>query len=277
VVSAYDQLVAEGFLVTRPGGRTVVAPRVQRVAWRLEADAPEPVRHDFKPGMPDLREFPHREWNRATRSVLLAATDRDLGYGDARGSLPLRMRLAEYLGRVRAVDTAPDLVLICTGVTQALGLAVKALVAAGIRCVAIEDPAQPDVYRIVAAAGATAVPVCVDEHGVIVRALANTRARAVIVTPAHQFPRGGILSAERRQELVAWAHTCGGFIVEDDYDAEYRYDGPPVGAMQGPREESCFIRCPATGGSAGGPFSTGSCWVTGNSRSGKSKKGCAAH
>jgi len=187
------------------------------------------------------------------------------------------MRLAEYLGRVRAVDTAPDLVLICTGVTQALGLAVKPLVAAGIRCVAIEDPAQPDVYRIVAAAGATAVPVCVDEHGVVVRALANTRARAVIVTPAHQFPRGGILSAERRQELVAWAHTCGGFIVEDDYDAEYRYDGPPVGAMQGPREESCFIRCPATGGSAGGPFSTGSCWVTGNSRSGKSKKGCAAH
>jgi GntR family transcriptional regulator/MocR family aminotransferase len=232
VVGAYEQLIAEGFLISRPGGRTAAAFRVKRVDWRVEDDLPAVVQ-DFKPGVPDVREFPHREWSRATRSALKAATDRDLGYGDVRGSQPLRARLAEYLGRARAVDTAPTQVLICAGVTQALGLAVRALMASGIRCVAVEDPAQPDVRRIVAAAGASVVAVRVDDQGLVVADLANTPAAAVIVTPAHQFPTGRILSAQRRHDLVAWARACRGFIIEDDYDAEYRYDGTPVGAMQG--------------------------------------------
>jgi GntR family transcriptional regulator/MocR family aminotransferase len=161
------------------------------------------------------------------------ATDRDLGYGDVRGSQPLRARLAEYLGRTRAVDTSPPQVLISAGVTQALGLAVRALTASGIRCVAVEDPAQPDVSKIVVAAGASVVTVRVDDQGLVVTDLANTRAGAAIVTPAHQFPTGRILSAPRRHELIAWARARRGFIIEDDYDAEYRYDGTPVGAMQG--------------------------------------------
>jgi GntR family transcriptional regulator/MocR family aminotransferase len=233
VVGAYEQLVAEGFLVSRPGGRTVVAPRVRSVEWRVESDAPQALRFDFKPGVPDVREFPRREWSRASRAALRAATDSDLGYGDVRGSLPLRARLAEYLGRVRAVDTVPSQVLICAGVTQALGVAVRALVASGIRCVALEDPSHPDVRRLVTAAGATVASVRVDEHGLVVRDLANSRAGAVFVTPAHQFPTGAVMSAERRRELVAWACAAGGFIVEDDYDSEYRYDSAPVGAMQG--------------------------------------------
>ncbi len=232
VVGAYEQLIAEGFLVSRARSRTVAAPTAKRVAWHLENDAPARVQ-DFKPGVPDVREFPHREWSRATRNVLKSVTDRDLGYGDVRGSAPLRARLAEYLGRARAVDTSPAQVLICTGVTQALGLAVRALTAAGIRCVAVEDPSQPDVRRIVAAAGASVVTVPVDGEGIIVAELPKTAATAVILTPAHQFPTGCILSAQRRHQLIAWARACRGFIVEDDYDAEYRYDGPPVGAIQG--------------------------------------------
>jgi GntR family transcriptional regulator/MocR family aminotransferase len=233
VVTAYEQLVAEGVLVSRRGGRTIVASRVIRVARRAEADAPGSRRHDFKPGVPDVREFPRRDWSRATRSALKAATDRDLGYGDVRGSQPLRLRMAEYLGRARAVDATASQLLICTGVTQALGLAVKALTASGIRCVAVEDPSHPDLRRLVAAAGATVVGIRVDAQGLVVADLANSRARAIIVTPAHQFPTGRILSGPRRHELLAWARGCGGYIVEDDYDAEYRYDGAPVGAIQG--------------------------------------------
>jgi GntR family transcriptional regulator/MocR family aminotransferase len=233
VVGAYEQLIAEGFLVSRPGGRTVIGPRVRRVEWRTESDSSRVLRFDFKPGVPDVREFPRREWSRATRAVLKGATDQDLGYGDARGSLPLRARLAEYLGRVRAVDTIPGQVLVCAGVTQALGIAVRALVASGIRCIAVEDPSHPDLRRLAAAAGATVAAVRVDADGLVVRELANTRAGAVIVTPAHQFPTGAVMSAQRRHELVAWASACGGFVIEDDYDSEYRYDTAPVGAMQG--------------------------------------------
>ena len=232
IVGAYEQLIAEGFLVSRPRGLTAAAPKLRRLARNVEGDAPARGQ-DFKPGVPDVREFPRREWSRATRSALRAVSDRDLGYGDVRGSQLLRTRLAEYLGRARAVDTSPAQVLICAGVTQALGLAARALVASGIRCVAVEDPSQPDVRLILAAAGASVVTVPVDDQGLVVADLMNTAASAVIVTPAHQFPTGCILSAQRRRELVAWARLRRGYVIEDDYDAEYRYDRTPVGAMQG--------------------------------------------
>lgn len=167
VVGAYEQLIAEGFLVSRPRGLTAAAPRLRRLDWKAEADAPAKGQ-DFKPGVPDVREFPRREWSRATRSALRMASERDLGYGDVRGSKPLRTRLTEYLGRARAVDTCPAQILICAGVTQALGLAAKALAASGITCVAVEDPSQPEVRHILAAAGATVVSVPVDEEGLVV-------------------------------------------------------------------------------------------------------------
>jgi GntR family transcriptional regulator/MocR family aminotransferase len=233
VVGAYEQLTAEGFLVSRPGGRTAIASRLKRVGGHPEPFALPPPRYDFKPGVPDVREFPWREWNRATKSALHAGTNQDLGYGDMRGSLVLRIRLAEYLGRVRAVDTVPNQIMICGGVTQALGIAVKALIARGIDRMALEAPSHPDLRRLIAAAGASAVAVRVDESGVVVRDLANTGAKAVIVTPTHQFPTGAVLSGPRRHELVAWAAACDGFIIEDDYDSEYRYDGTSVGAIQG--------------------------------------------
>lgn len=233
VVGAYEQLTSEGFLISLPRGRTIVAPRARTVIPRVRAAAPQVLRYDFRPGLPDVREFPRREWSRAAKQALRTASHRDLGYGDVSGVERLRICLAEYLARVRAVDTMPGDVLICGGVTQALGLAVRALVASGIRNVAIEDPSHPDLRRLVAAAGARVVSVRVDEQGLIVPRLANTSARAVIVTPAHQFPTGAILSSQRRLELVRWAVSCGGFVIEDDYDAEFRYDAPPVGAIQG--------------------------------------------
>src|SRR5207248_1957661 len=157
VVGAYEQLTSEGFLISLPRGRTIVAPRARTVIPRARAAAPQVLRYDFRPGLPDVREFPRREWGRAAKQALRAASDRDLGYGDISGVERLRTCLAEYLARVRAVDTTPGDVLICGGVTQALGLAVRALVASGIRNVAIEDPSHPDLRRLVAAAGASVV------------------------------------------------------------------------------------------------------------------------
>ncbi len=157
----------------------------------------------------------------------------DLGYGDARGATALRAAMSEYLARVRGVAAVPGQVIICTGFAQGLGLVMKALAKRGISRIAMENPAQPDIRHIVSAAGMSIAPVPVDDQGLVTARLAETRAQAVIVTPAHQFPSGSVLSPERRHELLAWAERSRGFVIEDDYDAEYRYDGFPVGALQG--------------------------------------------
>jgi len=233
VVNAYEQLIAEGFLVTRPAATTVVAPGVRPATSEAVRPSPEIARYDFRPGIPDVRLFPHEEWSRAARRALRGVGPLDLGYGDARGATTLRAALSEYLARVRGVVATPDQVIICSGFAQALGVLAKALAVRGIRRIGVEDPAQPDLRRIVSAAGLSVIPVPVDDQGLITAKLAETRAQAVIVTPAHQFPTGGVLSPGRRRELLVWAERSRGVVIEDDYDAEYRYDSHPVGALQG--------------------------------------------
>jgi GntR family transcriptional regulator/MocR family aminotransferase len=233
VVDAYEQLIAEGFLVTRPAATTIVAPGVRPASNETVRPPYDVVRYDFRPGLPDVREFPREDWSRAARRALRAMSPGDLGYGDPRGATALRVALSEYLARVRSVVSVPAQVIICTGFAQGLGVAVKALAKRGIRRIAIEDPSNPDLRHIVSAARMTVVRVPVDDQGLIISRLVETGAQAVIVTPAHQFPTGGVLSPDRRHGLLAWAERCRGFVIEDDYDAEYRYDGSPVGALQG--------------------------------------------
>jgi GntR family transcriptional regulator / MocR family aminotransferase len=233
IVDAYEQLIAEGFLVTHPAARTIVAPGVRPVSEMPVAPPQRAARCDFRPGVPDVREFPREGWSRAARRALRAVSPADLGYGDARGAVALRAALSEYLARVRGVVAVPAQIVICTGFAQGLGVAVKALAKRGIRRIALEDPAQPDLSTIVSAAGMSMVRVPVDDQGLIADRLEETGAQAVIVTPAHQFPTGSVLSPGRRRDLLGWAERRHGFVIEDDYDAEYRYDGPPVGALQG--------------------------------------------
>jgi GntR family transcriptional regulator/MocR family aminotransferase len=235
VQECYAQLQAEGYLVTRPGSATrvagsAVAPpagtRPRKTAARLVAD--------FRWGVPDLAAFPVQDWLWATREAARAMPTEDLGYGDPRGSRILREVLAGYLRRVRAAASDPEHIVVCNGYAQGLGLALHVLAAGGVRTVAFEDPGSPaTVGACAAAAGLRAVPVPVDEHGIDVSALAATGARAVLVTPAHQWPTGVALAAERRLALVDWASSHDAFILEDDYDAEFRYDREPVGALQG--------------------------------------------
>ncbi|MEZ5256806.1 MAG: PLP-dependent aminotransferase family protein [Ilumatobacteraceae bacterium] len=153
-------------------------------------------------------------------------------YGDARGHLPLRGELVSYLGRTRSILTDPDRIVVTNGFAQCLNLLVQTLLRrTGRAVIAVEDPGSAGASAQLSWLGAEVVPVPVDAHGLDVEALARTAAQAVIVTPAHQYPTGVPLAAERRHQLVEWAEATGGLIVEDDYDAEYRYDRAPLTSL----------------------------------------------
>jgi GntR family transcriptional regulator/MocR family aminotransferase len=234
VTEAYAQLVAEGYLVARQGAPTRVAEapapatragRATRRAFR----AP----HDLMPGRPDLAAFPRGQWLAATRRALRRMPDAALGYPDPRGMPELRDALAAYLGRARAVAADPERIVVCSGVTQGIVLVARLLLERGERAIAVEDPGFHLHRWSLERAGLPPVGVPVDGEGIDVEALAATGARAVLVTPAHQMPTGVVLSPERRAALLTWAEEVDGLVVEDDYDAEYRFDRGPVGALQG--------------------------------------------
>jgi GntR family transcriptional regulator/MocR family aminotransferase len=235
VLECYSQLQAEGFLTSVSGSATRVASNALSPSPKLPVtteSAPQ-LTVDFRPGVPDLTSFPRRDWASALREACGAATPTELGYGDPRGVERLRAVLAGYLRRVRGTVAGPEQIVICGGFAQGINLVLRALAARGIWQVAIEDPGDTDYHAICTRLGMQAVPVAIDERGIDVEALAACEVRAVILTPTHQFPTGTALAPERRQALVSWANERGAVIIEDDYDAEFRYDRAPVGALQG--------------------------------------------
>lgn len=234
VSECYSQLQAEGFLTSRSGSVTRVAADARTPSALPVTPAPSSrLAVDFRPGVPDLASFPRREWAWALREGCRNATPAQLGYGDPRGDVGLREVLAAYLRRVRGTVAAAEQIVICSGFGQGINLVLRSLAEAGVGRVAIEDPGDSDYLLICARLGFEAVPVSVDERGIMVDALAASEVRAVILTPTHQFPTGTVLAPERRQALVAWANERDATIIEDDYDAEFRYDRAPVGALQG--------------------------------------------
>jgi GntR family transcriptional regulator/MocR family aminotransferase len=235
VVEAYAQLAAEGYLATQRGSGTRVADGMARTADRSpDRDTPRPApRWTFHPGQPDLAGFPRAAWLASTRRALQALPDAALGYGSPRGARALRDALAEHLGRTRGVVARSDRMLITSGFQQGFGLVCRALVRAGATRVAVEDPGWFGHVLALRDAGLEPVPMGVDADGARVGELDGLGVDAVVVTPAHQAPMGGVLAPERRSWLLAWAQRTGALIVEDDYDAEYRYDREPVGALQG--------------------------------------------
>jgi GntR family transcriptional regulator/MocR family aminotransferase len=232
VVEAYAQLVAEGYLVSRPGAGTFVAETAAAAAAIEPAAEPRPPRFDFFPGVPDLGSFPRAAWARAVRDVLRTLPSHQLGYADPHGVAALRTQLAEYLARARGVVAAPERVVVVSGAAQGLSLLARVLVARGTPRIVVEDPSLGVHRLLLERNGAQLVPVPVDEDGIRVDELEGTGAAAAIVTPAHQMPTGVALSVDRRAALLDWA-ARGGLVVEDDYDAEFRYDRQPLGALQG--------------------------------------------
>jgi GntR family transcriptional regulator/MocR family aminotransferase len=235
VVGAYEQLIAEGRLVPRRGSGTVVAmlAAVHVQPEERPGQGPDRPVAPLRPGVPDLAMFPRTSWRRSYERALTMAPDADFNYGDPIGMIRLRHELAGYLGRVRAAQASPDRLIVTAGVTQSLALLAKVLVDRGATRIAIEEPGPAAVRDHLARLGLQPVPVPVDEHGLHVNALNRSKVGAVLLTPAHQFPTGVVLAPERRTAVVAWARRTDALVIEDDYDAEYRYDREPVGCLQG--------------------------------------------
>lgn len=233
VVEAYQQLVAEGYLVSRGGGYTQVADIAVVEASAVRPAVTGPPRIDFRYSRPDVSQFPRAAWLRSIRRVLNETPFHSLAYLDGRGTIELRTALADYLNRVRGTAARPEQMLICNGFAQGSRLILKVLAEQGYRRLAVEDPSDNELREVAAAAGLETVGVPVLESGIDVDALERSGADAVLVTAAHQFPTGAVASAETRAALVAWAAGANRLVIEDDYDAEYRYDREPIGAMQG--------------------------------------------
>ena len=265
VASAYADLGDEGYLEGRPGAGTFVGASVpdvwpiraepvqpERVAPRLRpsryatrvidlapwpppgarGDSP-PLPVDFRYGVPALTDFPQRIWSRLVSRLGQRMSLRSLGYGRTLGLPALRDAIAGYLARARGVTTTPDQIVVVNGSQQALDLLARLLIDAGDQVVC-EEPGYQGARQVFQAAGAEVRPIGVDARGLRVADLPNDRrTRLAYVTPSHQFPLGGVLPLERRLKLLRWASASGTYLVEDDYDSEFRYEGKPVAAMQG--------------------------------------------
>ncbi|WP_098957371.1 PLP-dependent aminotransferase family protein [Pseudonocardia sp. N23] len=231
VVEAYRRLADEGLFVTGGARGTVVAtaPRPAPADAGTERRAQAPL--DLSPGLPDLSAFPRAAWLRAEREVLDGTTAADLGYPDPRGHPLLRREISAWLRRTRGVVAAPDEIVVVAGVAQALAVLSRVLVRADTPAVGVEDPGSKGAREQMAHWGMAPVAVPVDDSGLDVEALRRAGVPTVLLTPAHQFPTGVVLAPARRRALLDWA-ADGGLVVEDDYDAEFRYDRPPVPALQ---------------------------------------------
>lgn len=238
VSDAYAQLAAEGWLVvaSRSAPRVAAVPAEPAPSPPAATAAAPRVAFDLRPGRPDLAGFPRREWGRAVAEVLRAAPDSALDYPPPAGADELRSVLASYRARVRGTTATASDVLVTAGAGQALMVVADVLRARGARRIAVEDPGHAEVARLLVRRGLEVVPVPVDAGGLVVDAL-GADADAVLVTPAHQFPTGVVLAPDRRAALLGWAADHGAVVIEDDYDAEFRYDRLPVGALQGLRPD----------------------------------------
>jgi GntR family transcriptional regulator / MocR family aminotransferase len=264
VLMAYDQLVAEGYIVGRAGSGTFVAPEIpDRRPGESRADGSPPTtalatprlsaygrritgaavvppqrragaRYDFRYGLAPVEEFPHETWRRILARRARVASVRSLQYGPPEGYGPLREAVASYLRRARGVVCGPEHVVVVNGSQQAIDLTTRVLVDPG-DAVVVEEPHYQGARKSFLAAGAELVPSPVDTEGLDASTLpaAADSAKLAYVTPSHQFPAGAVMSLARRLELLAWAERAEAYIFEDDYDSEYRYEGRPVEAVQG--------------------------------------------
>jgi len=231
VSDAYGQLAAQGFLLNREREAPVVASVRVRNMLQVEPEPQvPPPRYDLSPTRPDVSLFPLTRWLAASQRVARRGGSAILDYRESRGERALREVLADHLGRTRGVIADPDEIVIVQGTAQSVDLLMRTLRGRGASRIGVEDPSQTTARERILATGLEVIAQPVDDKGMTVGGL---DADAVLVTPAHQFPTGCVLSEDRRRQLIAWACAHRGLIIEDDYDAEFRYDREPVRALQG--------------------------------------------
>jgi GntR family transcriptional regulator/MocR family aminotransferase len=251
VVSAYEQLLAEGYTMGRKGAGTYISsdlpePFIRSRAKRIEPARPRPLlassfvdvtmQNDDRPfnlGRTLVDARTAELWRKMSARTFRRLDASHLGYGDPRGMVELRKVICDYLQAARAVKCDPEQIVVTAGTQQATDIVIRML--RGPQKVWMEDPGYPLTRYALQAAGMKLYPIPVDEHGIDVRAGIKLApdARAVFVTPSHQFPTGVALSFVRRLELLAWARGSGAWIIEDDYASEFRYGGRPLASLQG--------------------------------------------
>jgi GntR family transcriptional regulator/MocR family aminotransferase len=249
VIAAYERLMSEGFVTSRPGAGTFVSERVTPVATRskhrptgvlrprsvwasiaLPRTFDHPPRFDFGTGLPDASLFPHRTWRRLVARALRSRRAAEGIYGHSAGDAELRAAIARHIGVSRGVQVSADDIVITNGTQQALDLLARVLLSAG-DTIAVEDPGYTPLVRLFKSLGVRVVGVPVDRDGLVVEALPRI-ASVVYVTPSHQYPLGVPMTLPRRQALLAWAERHGVAIIEDDYDSEFRFADRPLEPLQ---------------------------------------------
>jgi GntR family transcriptional regulator / MocR family aminotransferase len=231
VSDAYGQLEAEGFLITRERSAPTVAAvsPLPQARSHVKTSRPTP-RYDLTPTTPDVTMFPLRRWRAAYHSAARRASWATFDYGEPRGERALREVLADVLGRTRGVIADPAQIVVVQGTAQGTDLLLRSLKARGATRIAVEDPSHTTQHERVRAYALELVAQPVDAEGVVVDGL---DADGLILAPAHQFPTGCVLSGARRRALLRWVERSDALLIEDDYDAEFRYDREPIRALQG--------------------------------------------
>ncbi|MFD1739022.1 PLP-dependent aminotransferase family protein [Bacillus salitolerans] len=241
ILEVYDQLVAEGYLVVRPRSGTFVAPGslFQKNNENPQMKSSELLMTnnqnfiDFKAATPAMDHFPRKVWGRLAKDVCYESPDYLFGYQPSCGLLELREEISRYILRTRGVISDPKQVIITSGATQALSLITDLLIKQN-KLVAIEDPMTDEMRTIFSYAGAELCPIPVDDKGINTDCLSQEKPPAFIfVLPSHQFPTGVTLTIQRRIQLIEYARQHNCYIVEDDYDSEFTYEGTPVHSVQG--------------------------------------------
>ncbi len=233
VCEAYEMLIAEGFAVSSQGAPTRVSEGIQmdRMPELISKEDPRPVRSfltDFHTGRPDLRQFPRFLWQQMMNKAAEEITMEQYGYTGAQGILELRKEIAAWLFRNRGLTVDSQDIFITAGATHALHL-IAELLSEDQREILVEDPCHTGMLRALLYKGCHVVPVPVDEQGIQTSGLQNREnVGGIYVTPSHQFPLGGILPASRRTSLIRFAAEHEAYLIEDDYDSEFRYGGEPI-------------------------------------------------
>lgn len=249
IVTAYEQLAAEGYLTSRVGsgyylcglgdvelaptggqGVTVTAPQTPKAAPQTPVRGAPPSM-PFRFGQPDMRLFPHRKWAKTLSSLCRTQPEALLAEAPLFGNLDLRRAIAEHVAEWRGIAASPDQIVITAGSTDALELCMRALSSAG-DVIGLEDPGYMPTSHFAEAQGLQKTWLEIDAEGACLPDTA-AGARLVVLTPSHQFPLGGAMSPQRRMDFIRWARDRGGWIIEDDYDSEFRYAGRPIPALAG--------------------------------------------
>lgn len=240
ILEAYDQLLAEGFLVAQRGSGTFVAEGASLTRTDPSHEI-QKVDHkyvengiiNFRSGIPALDLFPRKTWAKLSHQLWNESESTNLGYDLPEGRLELRQTLAYYLKRTRGVHCHPEQIIITSGATQAMTLVSRLLLSPNDIAI-MEDPITNDIQTIFTSSGATIYPIPVDEDGMKTALLPeNIVPKFIFLTPSHQFPLGGTLPIQRRIQLVQYARNQHCYLIEDDYDSEFRYEGLPISSLQG--------------------------------------------